>query len=153
MSENDDVRDPMVGYAGEIGWQVVTQQDALSFRGGETGILFGDILTHMLLALNPGVVDPPRAQEIIRQLNLLPANIRGNCDALRWMRGENSVFVPEVICPPFSGQCDGSGFGQRSRFMDGCTTRTATADGDTSGLPPRVAAGTALISGLHRPIM
>jgi len=45
------------------------------------------------------------------------------------------------------------GFGQRFCFMDGCTARSATADGDTSGLPPRVAAGTALISGLHRPIM
>jgi type I restriction enzyme R subunit len=45
--------------------------------------------------LNPGVVDAGRADEILRKINLLRPNIEGNRDALSWLRGEQSVFVPE----------------------------------------------------------
>ena len=41
------------------------------------------------------MVDAARSAEVIRQLSLLSATIQGNRDALGWLRGEGSVFVPE----------------------------------------------------------
>ena len=56
---------------------------------------FTDVLRSQLLHLNPGVVDADRASEILRKLNLLRSNLEGNRDALSWLRGEQSIFVPE----------------------------------------------------------
>ena len=41
------------------------------------------------------MVDAGRAEEILRNLSLLRPSIEGNRDALTWLRGEQSVFVPE----------------------------------------------------------
>lgn len=95
MSERTAVQNPMLRYAGEIGWERVTREEALRLRAGETGLSFGDVLRAQLLRLNPGVVDAARTDEIVRQLNLLRPSIEGNRDALAWLRGEQSVFVPE----------------------------------------------------------
>jgi type I restriction enzyme, R subunit len=85
----------MLRYAVEIGWEYVTPEETLRLRGGDTGLYLSDILEAQLLHLNPGVVDIGRAAEIIRQLNLLNPTIEGNRDALSWLQGERSVFVPE----------------------------------------------------------
>ncbi len=85
----------MLKYAAEIGWERVPATEALRLRGGESGLFFAEILEAQLLRLNPGVVDESRAADIIRRLNLLKPTIEGNRDALTWLRGEGSVFVPE----------------------------------------------------------
>lgn len=95
MSERSAVQNPMLQYADEIGWEYIAPEDALRLRGGDTGLYFAEILEAQLLRLNPGVVDISRAAEIIRQLNLLNPTIEGNRDALSWLQGEQSVFVPE----------------------------------------------------------
>jgi type I restriction enzyme R subunit len=95
MSERTAVQDPMLRYAEAIGWDYVPPTEALRQRGGEAGIFFTDVLRERLLKLNPGIVDGPRADSIIRQLTLLRTDITGNRDALAWLRGEQSVFVPE----------------------------------------------------------
>jgi type I restriction enzyme, R subunit len=95
MSERSAVQNPMIRYASELGWQYVGPEEALRLRGGETGRIFTDLLVAQLQRLNPGVVDAARAQEIVRQLALLNPTIEGNRDALQWLRGERSVFVPE----------------------------------------------------------
>ena len=94
MSERSAVQEPMLRYAAEIGWQRVPQVDALRLRGGEAGLFFTSVLRDQLLALNPGVVDAARAEDILRRLRLLKPTIEGNRDALAWLRGEQSVFVP-----------------------------------------------------------
>jgi len=48
-----------------------------------------------LVRLNPGIGDTSRTGDIIRRLNLLKATIEGNREAHAWLRGEQSVFVPE----------------------------------------------------------
>lgn len=93
MSERSAVQNPMLRYADEIGWNKVSQETALEWRGGETGLFFHDILREQLLALNPGIVTPENVEEIIRQLNLLDPSIEGNRNALGWLKGEQSVFV------------------------------------------------------------
>lgn len=94
MTEWSAVQKPMLKYASEIGWLYVTPEEALRLRGGEKGLFFTEVLEAQLIQLNPGIVDGSKAQEIIRQLNLLRATIEGNRDALLWMRGEKSIFVP-----------------------------------------------------------
>jgi type I restriction enzyme R subunit len=94
MSELTAVQNPLIHYAHQIGWQRVGRQEALPWRGGESGLFFTDILRQKLIELNLGVVDETAANEIIRQLNLLPATIEGNQAALSWLRGEKSIFVP-----------------------------------------------------------
>ena len=95
MSERSSVQNPMLRYADQIGWHYVSPKEALRLRGGEAGLYFSDILLAQLQKLNPGVVDPFRAAEILRKLNLLRPSIEGNRDALSWLRGEQSIFVPE----------------------------------------------------------
>ncbi|HTU89623.1 MAG TPA: type I restriction endonuclease [Gemmataceae bacterium] len=95
MSERSEVQNPMLKYAGEIGWQYVSPADALARRGGDRGLFFVDDLAAQLVRLNPGVLDSDRAAEVIRRLNLLRPTIEGNRDALSWLRGEQSIFVPD----------------------------------------------------------
>ena len=95
MTERSAVQNPMLRYAADIGWHRVSQTEALAQRGGESGLFFTETLLERLLYLNPRILDEARAEGIIRQLNLLRADITGNRDLLAWLRGEQSVFVPE----------------------------------------------------------
>lgn len=94
MSEWSAVQRPMIQYATQIGWQRLASDEALRLRGGETGLYLTSVLEAQLLRLNPGVVDASNVGEILRRLSLLPPKIEGNRDALSWMRGEQSIFVP-----------------------------------------------------------
>src|SRR6516225_9211773 len=85
----------MLRYAQEIGWDYLEPEQALVLRGGEAGLYFKDVLETQLLRLNPGVVDASRLPDILRRLNLLKPTLEGNREALSWLRGEQSVFVPE----------------------------------------------------------
>ena len=93
MSERTAVQTPLHNYAKQLGLEEVRPDDALALRGGENGCFFRPVLETQLLCLNPGIVDSDRAEQIIRQLDFLPATIEGNRDVLAWLRGERSVFV------------------------------------------------------------
>lgn len=95
MTERTAVQNPMLRYAQEIGWEYVPPEEALRLRGGEGGLYFREVLEAQLFRLNPGIVDAARAADILRRLDALRSTIEGNRDALSWMRGEQSVFVPE----------------------------------------------------------
>jgi type I restriction enzyme R subunit len=95
MSERSAVQNPMLRYAQEIGWDYLEPEQALILRSGEAGLYFKDVLETQLLRLNPGVVDASRLPDILRRLNLLKPTLEGNREALSWLRGEQSVFVPE----------------------------------------------------------
>ncbi len=95
MSERSAVQDPMLKYAVEIGWEYVRSDDALSLRSGDAGLYFKGILEAQLVRLNPGIVDGSRTGDILRRLNLLKPTIEGNREAHLWLRGEQSIFVPD----------------------------------------------------------
>jgi len=95
MSERSAVQNPMLKYAQEIGWEYVKPADALGLREGDTGLYFSGILEAQLVRLNPGVVDLSRTPDILRRLKLLNPTIEGNREAHSWLRGEQSVFVPD----------------------------------------------------------
>ena len=95
MSERSTVQDPMLEYADEIGWKSVSRSEAMQMRRGDTGLYFIDVLKAQLMKLNRGILDESRCQEIVRQLTLLNPTLEGNQDALSWLRGEQSIFVPD----------------------------------------------------------
>ena len=94
MSEKITVQFPILKYVDQIGWDCIKRAEALNLRGEENSCYFTDIINSQLLNLNPDVINAERAEEIIRQLNLLRPTIEGNQDALSWLRGERSIFVP-----------------------------------------------------------
>ena len=94
MSERAAVQDPMLEYADEIGWKSVSRLEAMQMRGGDKGLYFVDVLKSQLMRLNGGILDESRCGEIVRQLNLLRPTLEGNQDALSWLHGERSIFVP-----------------------------------------------------------
>ena len=95
MSERDAVQNPMLRYAGEIGWKPISASQALQMRGGDiTKLYFPNLLETQLLKLNRDVLDDDRCKEILRQLNLLHPTLEGNREALAWLRGERSSFIP-----------------------------------------------------------
>ena len=95
MSERAAVQDPMLKYADEIGWKSISASERMRMRRGDTGLYFADVLETQLMRLNRGILDESRCGEILRQLNLLRPTLEGNRDALTWLRGERSVFVPD----------------------------------------------------------
>ncbi len=94
MSEKSAVQNPLLRYAQCIGWEYVSPAEAMRLRGGEGGTFFSSVLDAQFRRLNPGIVDGGNVTEVLRRFALLPATIAGNRDALRWLRGEESVFVP-----------------------------------------------------------
>ena len=95
MSERSAVQEPMLKYADEIGWQSISPSKAMQMRGGNTAArYFTEVLKAQLLKLNKGIVDDSNCADVIRQLGLLNATLEGNQEALLWMRGVKSTFVP-----------------------------------------------------------
>ena len=95
MSERSAVQDRMLEYADEIGWKSIPVSEARQMRCGNTGLYFIDLLKAQLMKLNRGILDESRCSEIVRQLSLLSPTLEGNQDALSWLRGERSIFVPD----------------------------------------------------------
>ena len=95
MSEYTAVQEPMLRYGEQIGWMCVSQAEAMQMRGGNTAALyFTEVLKAQLLKLNKGIVDDSNCADVMRKLGLLNATLEGNQEALLWMRGVKSTFVP-----------------------------------------------------------
>jgi type I restriction enzyme R subunit len=94
-SERGAVQNPFVRYANEVGWTLLTREEALVLRGDESGIVFSDILIDQLQALNPGTVNRDRAVELAHRVVRALPNIKGNEDVWEYLRGVKKVFVEE----------------------------------------------------------
>lgn len=92
MSERSEVQTPLIRYAAEIGWTFIPQDDALTLRGGETGLFFTEALAAQLRALNPHLTFDP--QTVIRQLENVRAGIEGNAETLLYLRGQKTIYDP-----------------------------------------------------------
>ena len=93
ITESKSVQAPMIEYVSQIGWQPVSRQDAESLRGGTQGIIFSSILTDKLLSLNPDILNPETVREVVRNIENVHHDIRGNNEALEWLRGNKSVYL------------------------------------------------------------
>jgi type I restriction enzyme R subunit len=93
-TERTAVQTPFLRYAQEAGWTYLPRDEATRLRRGETGIVLHEVLVRQLQALNPGVVDLHRAEEIAGRLLRVRPNIEGNLQAWEFLKGLKTVFVP-----------------------------------------------------------
>ena len=91
-TETTTVQQPIIKYAGEIGWNIVSQEDALSLRKGESGMLFYRVLEEKLIELNKGLVNRENVDDIIHRMEAVRNNIEGNAEILSWLRGEQAIY-------------------------------------------------------------
>jgi len=77
-----------------LGWQYVNPDEAMRLRGGETSIVFRDVFISQLQKLNPGFADHIMAEDIIKKIETVAANIEGNFTAWEYLKGLKTVFVP-----------------------------------------------------------
>lgn len=91
-AEAPTVQFPLVKYAGEAGWIIVSCDEAESRRRGEGGLFFYAELNAALTRLNP-FLSPDEVRTVIQQMEAAPATIEGNREILEWLRGQRSVYV------------------------------------------------------------
>lgn len=77
-----------------LGWEHVSRDEALRLKGGETGIVFKEIFINQIQRLNPDFMDHLLAEDLIKRLERVPPNIEGNLIIWEYLKGLNSVFVP-----------------------------------------------------------
>jgi len=94
-AERSAVQTPFLRYAQEVGWTYLPPHEATRLRRGETGLVLHEVLVRQLQALNPGVVDFQRAEDIAGRLVRVRPSIEGNLEAWEFLKGLKTVFVPE----------------------------------------------------------
>jgi len=87
ISEATSVQFPMVKHASEIGWTVLTPEEAEGLRRGRANMLFTEVLESKLLEFNPWLTED-QARTVVESIEALPPTIEGNREVLRWLRGE-----------------------------------------------------------------
>jgi len=76
--EREGVQDPFVRYAGEVGWTVLSADEAAALRRGIDDPVLHAVLVAQLQALNPGMVDRAKAEEEAARLLRVRPNTEGN---------------------------------------------------------------------------
>ncbi|MCX7689097.1 MAG: type I restriction endonuclease, partial [Fimbriimonadales bacterium] len=93
-SERRTVQNPLLRYATEAGWTYVPPDEALRLRRGEDKPFLHAVLVEQLQRLNPGVVThATKAEEVVRRLQALRADIEGNREAWEYLKGLKTIFV------------------------------------------------------------
>ncbi len=92
-AEVPGVQLPMLRYAQQIGWALVSEAEALKRRGGETGLVFSERFKQQFIKFNTAAgLNGVHAAEVLKRLTTLPARIEGNRDMLKLLRGTESVY-------------------------------------------------------------
>ena len=102
MTERTAVQNPILKYAQDLGWEIVSRSDAEAKRGFDTtavsiqdrsrnaSLFFDDILYQKAKEFNPKFEDTK--EELVRKLSILPNNIQGNREFLAYLRGEKTFY-------------------------------------------------------------
>ena len=102
MTERTAVQKPILKYAQDLGWEIISRPDAEVKRGFDTSavsiqdrarnasLFFDDILYQKARQFNPKLEDTK--EELVRKLSILPNNIQGNRDFLAYLRGEKTFY-------------------------------------------------------------
>jgi type I restriction enzyme R subunit len=94
VKEFKAVRDPMLRYLAEIGWEYIEPIECNEMRGGTSGLFLNPILKQKLKELNKGIIeDEQQVIEVIKKLENQRANIQGNRELLDFLRGEKTIYV------------------------------------------------------------
>ena len=102
MTERIAVQKPILKYANDIGWDIVSRPDAEAMRGfspsstdvreraRNAAFFFNDILYQKAKEFNPKLEDTK--EELVRKLTILQGSIQGNKDFLSYLRGEKTFY-------------------------------------------------------------
>lgn len=102
MTERTAVQNPILKYAQDLGWDIVSRADAESKRGfsasgitaqersRNASLFFDDTLYKKAREFNPKLEDTK--EELVRKLSILQSSIQGNRDFLAYLRGEKTFF-------------------------------------------------------------
>ena len=82
-SEAGAVQYPLIKYATEVGWEQISQEEALRFRRGVTSPIFWDVFIDRVQALNPTTIDHNKAEDIAKKLIKVPPSIEGTTSPRR----------------------------------------------------------------------
>lgn len=93
-TEKATVQDPLIRYAKQVGWAYLAPSEALTERGGESGMIFRSLLKEKLLALNPDTLDDELADRVIKRIETAKISIEGNQVILQFLKGEQNEFIP-----------------------------------------------------------
>jgi len=93
--ERSSVQNPFIRYAVDVGWTYLSREEAERQRGGESGLIFTDVLVDQLQALNPGIVNRDRGEELARRVVRTLPTIQGNLDVWEHLRGLKTIFIDE----------------------------------------------------------
>lgn len=91
--EKSSVQNPFLHYAQAAGWTWLSPDEALDLRRGITSPILDSIFIAQIQALNTGVVNAARAEQIRDRLVRVRPNIEGNLDAWEYLKGLKTVFV------------------------------------------------------------
>jgi type I restriction enzyme R subunit len=94
-AEQTAVQDPMIRYAQDVGWEYLSPTQVESLRGNLAEPFITAVLRQQLVALNPGICDLDRADEVIAALRAVPPTLEGNLRSWQYLVGQRSIFVPE----------------------------------------------------------
>src|SRR3989339_2117204 len=102
MTERTAVQKPILKYAQDLGWEIISRPDAEVKRGFDTSavsiqdrarnasLFFDDILYQKARQFNPKLEDTK--EELVRKLSILPNTIQGNRDFLAYLKGEKTFY-------------------------------------------------------------
>jgi type I restriction enzyme, R subunit len=88
------VQTPLVEYAQQVGWEHISEEQALEYRGGEGSLLFKEIFAAKMHQLNHDYMTSDIMNELVARLERVPASMEGNLATWEYLRGLKTVFVP-----------------------------------------------------------
>jgi len=95
ITEKRDVQDALIHYLRGLGWEYLPPVDTLRARGDDARQPFlPAVARERLLALNPGLVTESNIEDVLHRLRAVRADMRGNEDFLRALRGHWTVYDP-----------------------------------------------------------
>lgn len=94
-NEAGAVQYPLVNYATQVGWKYLKPEEAIQSRRGEEGLLLHETFLSQAQLLNPNIVNQARAEDLAKRLTHVLPRIEGNLDAWKYLRGLQTVYVPE----------------------------------------------------------
>lgn len=96
ISEKRDVQNRVIDYLRSIGWEFLPTTDAFKLRSLDIKEpLLIPIVKEKLKQLNKGIITDKNVDDIIKRIKLLPANLRGNEEFLKYLRNQKTVYVEE----------------------------------------------------------
>ena len=94
ITEKKDVQNQVIDYLRSIGWKFLPNMDAFNLRSHDYKEAFLiPIVKEKLKELNKGIITDRNVDYVIRRIKLLPANIRGNEEFLKYLRNQKTVYV------------------------------------------------------------